>query len=157
MSLISNWVAFAIQKKIYFSNKHSPLSFLVLPVVSPFLNTLLLFFNSLGSLLPFFEHTSIVPSPFFFISRVAFGIKKKNILFSHTFSCLPFFLTHFQLSPKHSPFFFILQFAFAFKKTFSSFSLSIVSPFLVHSFPSPFTVISLFSNTFSCPPHSLFF
>src|SRR5258708_31193354 len=32
-----------------------------------------------------------------------------------------------------------------------------VSPFLVHPFPSPFTVISLFSNTFSCPPHSLFF
>src|SRR5258708_19466043 len=120
MSLISNWVAFAIQKKIYFSNKHSPLSFLVLPVVSPFLNTLLLFFNSLGSLLPFFEHTSThfsCPLPLFLFCRLPLALEKKYtfqshfqwsplFFFSYTFSCLPFFLPHLQLSPKHSPFFY---------------------------------------------------
>src|SRR5260221_4914782 len=44
-------------------------------------------------------------------------------------------------------------FRFHSKKKYFSLTLSIVSTFLVHQFPSPFTVISLFSNTFSCPPH----
>src|SRR5258708_8054153 len=77
-------------------------------------------------------------------------------MFSLTFSSL-LFLFPPPFSPFLSLFFFILGFAAAYKKKYFSVTLSIVSTFLVHQFPSPFTVISLFSNTFSCPQHSPFF
>src|SRR5258708_9198140 len=48
------------KKKIYFS-KHSPLSFFVLPVVSPFFNTPSLFLNSTGSLLLFNTYSLVFP------------------------------------------------------------------------------------------------
>src|SRR5258708_6366760 len=74
----------------------------------------------------FFEHTSVVPSPFFLFRMFPLALKKNKLFshtfsflhffFSHTFSCLPFFLTHLQLSPKHSPFFLVCGLAFSIKK-----------------------------------------
>src|SRR6266436_6498145 len=84
------------------------------------------------------------------------GFKKKKKTFqSHFhFQFPPFFFSSLSIPPS---FFFISQFSFIIKKKNTFHSLSIVSTFLVHPFPSPFTVIiSLFSHTFSCP-HSPFF
>src|SRR5260221_13590257 len=59
-----------------------------------------------------------------------------------------FFFNTSSVVPKTLPFFFFsLRVAFSIKKKYFSLTLSIVSTFLVHPFPSPFTVISLFLNT----------
>src|SRR5260221_266643 len=107
------------KKKIYFS-KHSPLSFLVLPVVSPFLNTPSLFLNSTGSLLPFNTYSLVFPflntlslffstpqvpcslflntlqlspPPFFLFHGLPSALKKKNTFQSH-FQLSPLFFEH---------------------------------------------------------------
>src|SRR5258708_32619997 len=75
----------AFKKNLLFS----PLSFLVLPVLSPFLNTLSLFFNSTGSLPPFNPFSLVFP----FFSPPQFPS--------------PFFSPHFHFPPPLS--FFSLQ------------------------------------------------
>src|SRR5258708_11880442 len=106
-------------KNIYISKnkKHSPPSFLVLPVLSPFLNTPSLFFNSTGSLLPFNTYSLVFPflntlslffstpqvpcslflntlqlspPPFFLFHWFPSALKQKNTFHSH-FHCLLLF------------------------------------------------------------------